>query len=74
MRGRPVTDSVAWPIPSISGAHAHYAYNSIPRKRVHMYRMRIANVLHRTLVPFIIIDIVLVVAQSRMDMVTRYTH
>ena len=28
MRGRPVADGVAWPIPSISGAHAHYAYNS----------------------------------------------
>ena len=23
-------DHVAWPIPSISGAHAHYAYNSTP--------------------------------------------
>ena len=39
MRGRPVADGVAWPIPSISGAHAHYAYNST----AHMYRMRIAN-------------------------------
>ena len=28
MRGRPVADGVAWPIPSFSGAHAHYAYNS----------------------------------------------
>ena len=28
MRGRPVADGVAWPIPSISGAHMHYAYNS----------------------------------------------
>ena len=28
MRGRPVADGVAWPIPSISSAHAHYAYNS----------------------------------------------
>ena len=26
-RGRPVADGVAWPIPSISGAHAHCAYN-----------------------------------------------
>ena len=28
MRGGPVADGVAWPIPSISGAHAHYAYSS----------------------------------------------
>ena len=26
MRGRPVADCVAWPIPSISGAHAHHIY------------------------------------------------
>ena len=26
MKGRPVADGVAWPIPSISGAHAHYAH------------------------------------------------
>ena len=37
MRGRPVA---AWPIPSISGAHAHYAYNSIPRMRTHVYTYR----------------------------------
>ena len=26
MRGRLVADGVAWPIPSISGAHAHHIY------------------------------------------------
>ena len=40
---------VAWPIPSISGAHAHYAYNSTAHAYVHMYRMRIANALRRGL-------------------------
>ena len=39
MRGRLVADGFAWPIPSISGAHA---YDSIPR-------MRIANALRRGL-------------------------
>ena len=46
MKGRPVADGVAWPIPSISGAHAHYAhyaYNSTAHAYtciacVHIYR------------------------------------
>ena len=46
MRGRPVADGVAWPNPSIGGAHAHYAYNST----AHMYCMRIANAQRRGLV------------------------
>ena len=36
-----------WPIPSISGVHVHYAYNSTAC--IHMYRMCIANALRRGL-------------------------
>ena len=35
MRGRSIADGVAWPIPSISGAHAHYAYNGT-RMRIYI--------------------------------------
>ena len=53
MRGRPVpvTDGVAWPIPSISGAHA---YDSIPR-------MCIANALRRGLALHYLGNVVIVV-------------
>ena len=46
-----VSDGVAWPIPSISGAHAHYAYNSTAHTVVRP-APRVS-----TLVPFIIMDI-----------------
>ena len=52
VRGRSRTALHAWPIPSIGGTHAHYAYNSTAHAYtciacVHMYRMRIANALRR---------------------------
>ena len=46
MRGRPVADGVAWPIPSISGAHA---YDSIPLDRGTSrweYFCSVANTIH----------------------------